>query len=357
MKLTGGWSRSRAAGRPLKGLADNPVFQWWRAPNTVQPHSTWGRADDAAALGETAAAMQDLGVERFRFEVPWRELQPMGPRRYAWQKLDTILDALERRGIDPLPVVTYTPAWAMASADTTGAAMPRDPGLFGDLMAALARRYRGRCSFWELWNEPDHPHSWSGALRDYVRLILEPGATAVRAADPGATIVLGGLAHHRNLEAIHAAGGGPSYDVASIHNYPRRPSPWTVNRVVRQTRSVLRRAGLPRELWLTECGIASREPSLPSSFGTSTDEESQASFVRGVFDSVRADAIFVYQLRDTVIFDAAGKRLKEVFWGLTDETGARRKPAYEAFCGVGLNPGRRPPGSNARTPNVRPSGR
>ena len=43
------------------------------------------------------------------------------------------------------------------------------------------------------------------------------------------------------------------------------------------------------------------------------------------------EAIFYYQLRDSAIFDASGRVLKRVYWGLSDRDGARRKPAYDAF--------------------------
>jgi len=344
----------------LKGLSDNPAYQWWRDPNLIQPHSCWARAQDAALLEGEAATMGELGVEIFRFEVPWRELAPVRPGRdrydckaasdpawsgYRWARLELILDVLEVESILPLPVITHPPAWATAESP------PLANELFGDLMTALALRFRSRVRHWELWNEPDHPNSWSGSLRDYVRLVLEPGSAAVRAAAPEATILVGGLADYRNLPLLDAAGGSGLYDVASIHTYPVRPSSRPVARAVRRTRA------LGKRVWLTECGIASRAPSLSSSFGGVTSEAGQARFVRSIFESVDADAVFVYQLHDTAIFDASGLRLKEVFWGLVDESGRRRKPAFEAYRRAPVKRYSRALGSDSRKQRALPTAR
>ncbi len=360
------FTKQRPEHARLKGLSDNPAYQWWRDPNLIQPHSWWARARDAAILEGEAETMGELGVEVFRFEVPWRELAPVRPGRdrydcksasdpdwsgYRWARLELILDVLEVETILPLPVITHPPAWAMDPTSSTPASPPQGSELFGDLMTALALRFRSRIRHWELWNEPDHPHSWSGSLRDYVRLVLEPGSAAIRAAAPEATILVGGLADYRNLPLLDAAGGSGLYDVASIHTYPGRPSSRPAARAVRRTRA------LGKRVWLTECGIASRAPSLSSSFGGVTSEEGQARFVRSLFESVDADAVFVYQLHDTAIFDASGLRLKEVFWGLVDESGRRRKPAFEAYRQAPVRRHSRAPGSDSRKRRALPTAR
>jgi hypothetical protein len=358
------FTKQRPGHARLKGLSDNPAYQWWRDPNIIQPHSWWSRAQDAASLEAEAATMRELDVEIFRFEVPWRELAPVRPGRdlydgkaaadpdwsgYRWARLELILDVLEVESIAPLPVITHPPAWAMDPGDASPASPPYDSKLFGDVMTALASRFRSRVFHWELWNEPDHVHSWSGSLADYVRLVLEPGSAAIRAAAPQATILVGGLADHRNLALLHAAGGSGLYDVASIHAYPARPSSRAVARVVRRTRA------LCKQVWLTECGIASRAPSLPSSFGGVTTEEGQARFVRSLFESVDADAVFIYQLHDTAILDASGRRLKEVFWGLVDESGQRLKPAFEAYRQAPVRRRSRALGSGSRKRSALPT--
>jgi hypothetical protein len=294
--------------------------------------------------------MRELGVGWFRFDVPWRELAPLRPGGdrydrnaassadwggYRWEPLDRIIDCLAEASISPLPVVSNTPDWAMGEDAFDPAAPPSRPEFFEDLARALVARYRGKVSHWELWNEPDHPHSWSGSLAEYVRLVLEPGAHSVWGGGPECRVLLGGLADHRNLESLHRAGGASLYDVASVHHYPSKACVRHVRRAVNHVRSVARDGGRsgsdPRPVWLTECGIATRPPSSPSGFGGTTDESGQASFVQSLYTTVPADAIFLYQLRDTAIVDCHGRTLKEVYWGLVSSDSRRRKAAFAAY--------------------------
>src|SRR5579859_2626170 len=102
---------------PMKGLSDNPAYQWWRDPRIVQPDSWWGIATAAGGLDLPAALLHELGVDLFRFEIPWRELAPLRPGRpaydrraasdpewtgYRWARLDAIIAALVEVGVAPV---------------------------------------------------------------------------------------------------------------------------------------------------------------------------------------------------------------------------------------------------------------
>jgi hypothetical protein len=337
------------AQRPLKGLTDNPAYQWWRDPTIMQPDSWWGAAQDTETLGARVQLMRELGVRIFRVELPWRAIsaeRPGGDQYdatsarnpdwpgYRWERFDLIVRLASAAGIILVPQVVFAPEWSTGlSAARGGAAAP--PGAaahFADVMAALARRYRRQVHYWELWNEPDHPHSWSGTLAQYVNLILRPGATALRKADPECRILLGGLAYYGHLAEICEAGGGPFFDIANIHIYPERPTAGPVRTAVRHVRAILRAGGnAGRPIWVTECGIASRPPSTPSGFGGVTDEAGQARFLRALYHTVDVQAICYYQLGDTAIFDAAGTLLKQVYWGLVTRDLQRRKSAFRAY--------------------------
>jgi hypothetical protein len=340
----------RAGPPPLKGLTDNPVYQWWRDPAIMQPDSWWCLARDEAALAEQVDLMREPGARLFRLELPWRALAPDRPGGssydaaaardpawpgYRWERFDLLLRLAEQAGIWLVPQVVFAPEWSSGVPATRHSGATAPPGAaahVADLLTASASRYRGRVRYWELWNEPDHPHSWSGTLPQYVDLVLRPGAEAIRAADPDCRVLLGGLASHHNLAAIYEAGGGPCFDIASFHLYPTRPSAGQVRRAVRQVRAqLLARGDGHKPVWLTECGIATQPPSTPSPFGSATDEAGQARFLQALYRSVDAQAICWYQLRDTIIFDAAGQELKRVYWGLVSRDLARRKPSFAAY--------------------------
>ena len=82
-------------------------------------------AESPGALDRPVGLLEELGVELFRFEIPWRELAPRRPgltaydgaaasdaewAGYRWARLDTIVDALGEAGIAPVPVLARAPA-------------------------------------------------------------------------------------------------------------------------------------------------------------------------------------------------------------------------------------------------------
>lgn len=341
----------RPARAPYKGLTDHPAYQWWRDPTIMQPESWWGADRTEADLRGESAVLRGLGVRLFRVELPWWAVAPDRPggqrydaeaardpawRGYQWERCDLIVRVASDAGLALVPQVVYAPEWSMgAPAAGHGAAPPGDAGHYADLMTALARRYGGRVRYWELWNEPDHPHTWSGTLADYVALVLRPGASALRAADPKATVVLGGLVDARNLAAIYAAGGGEWFDIASVHAYPRWPGLAGARRVawrLRRARAIMRAHGDgAKPLWLTEFGAATRASEPPDGRDHLTSPRGQARFIRGVYQGTDADAVFFYQLRDAVIRDANGRALKRVYWGIMSGDAEERKPGFDAL--------------------------
>ena len=79
-----------------------------------------------------------------------------------------------------------------------------------------------------MWNEPNLAVYWSEQpfMRGYARL-LNAADAAIKQADPGATVVMAGLANFswRDLERLFAKGGAKlRFDVAAVHPFSGRPS-------------------------------------------------------------------------------------------------------------------------------------
>jgi hypothetical protein len=170
---------------------------------------------------------------------------------------------------------------------------------YGRFLAALVARYRDRVSYWELGNEPDvdpslvpssSPYGCQGNSKDryyggerYGRM-LRAVAPAIRAADPSARIVLGGLLlaepattarglgnPERFFEGVLRSGAADSFDIVAYHSYPfyTRPSydhdlyagdtwttlgGWTLGKAS-FVRGVMARYGVSKPLWLNEAGL------------------------------------------------------------------------------------------------------
>ncbi len=113
--------------------------------------------------------------------------------------------------------------------------------------------------YWEIWNEPDLDQFWSGTVEEYYRL-LEVGYQTIQAADPEATVILGGLAFFEKQnwlsDLLAQTGGDPArayFDVVSFHYY------WSIYGTeywLWRTRSALNANGLSHvPIWITESGV------------------------------------------------------------------------------------------------------
>src|SRR5215203_4858341 len=63
-----------------------------------------------------------------------------------------------RRRIRVAITVEETPAWANRGRGEW--VPPDDPADYAGFVGMLARRYAGRVTAWEIWNEPDLPLFW-----------------------------------------------------------------------------------------------------------------------------------------------------------------------------------------------------
>lgn len=337
------------AGRPVKGLCDNPAYQWWELPDAPEPDSWWGDQQTPETLRQQAALMQQLGVRLFRVGVIWPFVAPDMPGGssydstlardpnwpgYRWQRWDQIVEVASAAGIELVPVVDLTPTWASGVATTTTAgpnAPPLSASYYGDFMLALATRYRGRIRYWELGNEPDDLHSWSGTIQQHVDLRMKPGYAAVKSVDPRAQVILGGLALSTHMDAVYAAGGGGYFDVGNVHAYYIAAA--ADGTALQQVRGAMNANGdAAKPLWLTEFGYATHaSTTTPDEPAPSAKlEQDQADLIGGVF-GITIQAAFFYQLHDTNVYGAGGQLVKRVFWGLVSRDLSRQKPGFAAF--------------------------
>ena len=113
--------------------------------------------------------------------------------------------------------------------------------------------------YWEIWNEPDFYSFWGGTVEEYDRL-LEVAYKSIKAADPDATVLMGGLAfydQHSWLSALLGQTEGQPdrayFDVFSFHYYS---SIYESERLLRQSRATLDAYGLANiPIWITESGL------------------------------------------------------------------------------------------------------
>ena len=258
----------------------------------------WQR--DAALAGELDAYAA-AGVRWLRTDLDWSAVQPEGPERFDWTPFDRIARGAAARGIAVLPIPNRTPAWART--DPAAPSPPADPGAFAAFVEGAVRRYRPLgLRHWEIWNEPNLAAFWppSPDARAYAA-VLRAAAGAVRGADAGATVILGGLAavqetgpipspprrmRHRAavgfLEDVYRHAGADAFDAVGFHPYSHPAPPdmagllngWSL--MARGVRGVMARHGdAGKPVWITEYGA----PTVPARGGVSLAE--QADFLEG----------------------------------------------------------------------------
>jgi putative inorganic carbon (HCO3(-)) transporter len=181
---------------------------------------------------ETMAAMEASGVRWLRQRIPWDGIEPR-QGAYDWAAWDEIIEDLKRHNLKLVAVLNGSPAWARADEDTDNRqAPPVENRDFGDFAAAFAARYGDWIDYYQVWDEPNIAPHWGAREIDpaaYGRLLRE-GAIRIRAADPGAVILLAALAPNVEsgganmsdllfLDALYQQGTAEWFDVVAAQPY------------------------------------------------------------------------------------------------------------------------------------------
>ena len=160
--------------------------------------------------------------------------------------------------------------------------------------AAVARYMPGgdagtNVRHWEIWNEPDLCHFWSGTPQEFARL-LKVAYIVIKWVDPEAFVVFGGLAHFANgqwlfdmLDALHTDALSEKYDgffdAAGSHHYSLSYVGYQYTSKVRG--ALNDRGWSDKPIWITESGVPVCNdfpgPNCPSPWRASATE--QASYV------------------------------------------------------------------------------
>jgi hypothetical protein len=222
--------------------------------------------DQSVDLDGEAATMKAAGVESWRVELAWDQIEPR-PGQLDFVATDRKVLAAARQGIDVLGLLIRSPSWANGG-HLDPFTPPRDPAAFGRFATAMVARYGPGGSLWsqhpevpaqpvrawEVWNEPNLAVYFRSQpfMKPYGALLRATHA-ALKSADAGSTVLMASMANYswRDLSRLLKKGGRLPFDAAGAHPFSGRPS--NALKIVRLNREVLDRAGRRRTpLWLTE---------------------------------------------------------------------------------------------------------
>jgi hypothetical protein len=313
----------------------------------------------ASTQDDEWARMRPAGVESTRTVFSWDKAQTKVGQPVSFAVTDAVVVRAARAGIDVLPIVMEAPDWARENKDAYHSP-PRDPSQYAAYLTALVGRYGVGGTFWsehpelvarpirtwQIWNEPHLQYQWDTEpgvdyAPGYGRL-LRTSYAALKAADPGSTVVLAGLANKswEYLDHLYRKGRiKGAFDVAGVHPYTA-----TVRGVVKisaKFRAVMRKRGDGgKQLWITELGLPAAQRREPkSSSPLQTTDRGMAQFLTRAYDyviarrrerSVGVSRIYWYSWASSYsgndIFRYSGLRRYDVSAGTVTD-----KPALAAY--------------------------
>lgn len=331
------------------------------------PAGFWGVVPQSNLTPDQYQRLGTGGAESVRIPVGWGSVQPTKNGPFDWSSFDSQVEAAAKAGIKVLPFLSGAPEWAVPAKRVPGAGGLKAParlpvsgagrtGWVAFVTAAVAR-YGPTGSFWserpgvpklpirvwQIWNEPNFKYFIAKPNPAEYGKLVKLSHTALKAADPGAQVVLAGL-FSRPKGARNAAGKHKSlnwyasdfvdrmyettpglktrYSGAALH-------PYTINarelpEVTEEFRNVLaenKDAG--KGLWITELGWSAG----PKSRGNL--------FAKGPAGQARELKTSLTLLRNKQV----KWKLKSVFWfSVDDAPGACNFCSHSGLFAPGFTP-------------------
>jgi polysaccharide biosynthesis protein PslG len=150
----------------------------------------------------------------------------------AWLKYDNIVDLAQQYNIQIIARLGTPPQWSQAEGLKGTFAPPVDYQDFVNYAKAVAERYRGRVTHFQIWNEPNLSIEWGGQPVDpaaYTDLLCRT-YRALKEVDPANKIISASLAPtvdisglnlnpYVYLERMYAAGVKDCFDILGAQAY------------------------------------------------------------------------------------------------------------------------------------------
>ncbi|HET7034454.1 MAG TPA: glycosyl hydrolase [Thermomicrobiaceae bacterium] len=214
-----------------------------------------------------------------RVELRWEQIEP-SRGKWDWGSSDALVQGYHQIGMQELGLLVYSVGWASGGSGSSAVfGPPSDLAAWQEYVRQTVTRYKGTIHSWEIWNEPDTAWAWGGQdggdAASYLAL-LQRAHDAIKAADPSATIVTGGVTGTaRGADFINRLldlGGGQYFDMVGIHGYidPNAEDVY-YNTIWPLLRQAAQRAGKP--IWITEFGWSSSGTG-PAATGSETAQAS-----------------------------------------------------------------------------------
>jgi len=265
------------------------------------PRSFYGIVPQNSLTDADFDRMGQGRIGTLRTAVNWFAVDPgPAPDDYDWSSVDAVVAGAARNGIDVLPFLYGTPDWVAQGLDgqacsecatfapTSDAALAAwhtfvtdavaRYGTGGQFWAENPGLAPNPIEVWQIWNEQNSATFYEPkpSPKAYAKL-LDVSANAIRGRDPGADVILGGMAGLIGVKKAVTAwnylaklykrkGVKKDFDGVAPHPYGQRLK--KVQLQIDRTRATMKQAGdAGTGLWITEIGWGSQKGGNPLNRG------------------------------------------------------------------------------------------
>lgn len=232
------------------------------APVGSSPVPLPGDRRELHAAGERLIKRaKEGGAKVVRYVVPWMRVE-RNRGSYDFSVDDETYRMVLEAGLRPLIVITTSPCWAHPSIPCeNGFNSVRPDSQFLDHFARFTRatvnRYPQAAAF-EIWNESNFVDFWGAPTnpRSYRKMLVAVDARISGAHPP---LLYNGLIPNRGWRkyfrrSFVKLGAGDLVDGVAIHPYSGSDGANVVRRRIKGAKKFLRKARVPRRMWITEVG-------------------------------------------------------------------------------------------------------
>jgi Beta-galactosidase len=180
------------------------------------PKGFFGIAPQTELTELDASYMKAGGIESIRLPLLWSAVQPTRNAAYDWSGFDHMVEVAGRAGLRVFPSILSPPRWVARKETTLPVASAKQRNAWSAFLSAAVARYGPRGEFWaqhggigvnyepaigtpvpirewQIWNEPNFFYfAFPVSVSKYAKLVTI-SSKAIKAVDPGAKVVLGGL--------------------------------------------------------------------------------------------------------------------------------------------------------------------
>jgi polysaccharide biosynthesis protein PslG len=328
-------------------------------PALALPANFWGVVPQAPPTAEEFHRLKEGGVGSIRIGILWAAVQGERGAGYNWTSIDPEIAGAVEAGLEVLPFLYGAPKWAVPAVSVPGTGgkvtAPQHLPVSGTakagwaafLKAAIAH-YGPGGSFWsehptlavrplrtwQIWNEENFKYFVARPNPVEYGKLVKSSYAAVKAADPGAKVLLGGMFARpkeatykvkppqayfasKFLELMYKGNPGIRSKFNGVALHPYSTTWQRLTPAIEELRAVMKKNhDAAKGLWITELGWSSKPPSHSNEFAKGP--QGQASQLKSAFTLLRNKQ--------------AKWRLQRVFWFSVDD-----RQASCNFCdGSGL---------------------